>query len=79
MKRFLGDAEQISHLFDLDQILILGEVVFEGHKMGGLLEAEAEFLSNEEEVIVVDFVFLGVFKHDLYELPLEALVLAVLA
>ncbi len=46
MEGLLGDAEEVCHFLDENGVLILGEVVLEGHEVAGLFETEVELLGD---------------------------------
>ena len=79
MKGLLGDTEKVTHLLDDNCVFVLGEIVFKSHEMGGFLKAEAKFLSNQQEIVIVDFLVFGLLHHGLQKLCLDSLIFEILS
>ena len=47
--------------------------------MGGLLKSETKFLSNQQEIVIVDFLVFGLLHHGLQKLCLDPLVFEILS
>ena len=79
VKGFLRNTEKVAHLLDNNRVFVFGEVVFKTHEMARFLKAEAKFLSNQQEIIIVDFLVFGLLHHGLQKLRLDSLVLEILS
>ena len=79
VKGFLRNTEKVAHLLDNNCVFVFGEVVFKSHEMGRFLKAEAKFLSDQQEIIIVDFLVFGLLHHGLQKLRLDSLVLEILS